>query len=90
MFNLFKRHNKNYNPIITTAPSADLKNVKGINTLVIVEGCSNDACVEPTKRLVGWGSRCLTADMAKQGISKHINTYKCDKFEECRGKRDIY
>ena len=41
MFNLFKRHNKNYNPIITTTPSADLKNANGVNTLVIAEGCKS-------------------------------------------------
>lgn len=40
MFNLFKRHNKNYNPIITTTPPTDLKNIKGVNTLVIAEGCN--------------------------------------------------
>ena len=55
MFNLFKRHNKNYNPIITTTPPTDLKNIKGVNTLVIAEGCSDDACAEPSKRLIGWG-----------------------------------
>ena len=58
MFNLFKRHNKNYNPIITTTPPTDLKNIKGVNTLVIAEGCSDDACAEPSKRRIGWGFVC--------------------------------
>lgn len=89
MFNLFKRHNKNYNPIITTTPPADLQNVKGVNTLVIAKGCNNDACVEPSKRLIGFGTRYVTADMAKRGISRHINTYACDKFDECRGECGI-
>ena len=44
MFDLFKKHNKNYNPIITTTPSADLKNANCVNTLVIAEGCNNYAC----------------------------------------------
>ena len=68
----------------------DLSKRHNINTVIITEGCIDDACVEPTKRLVGWGSRCRTADMVKQGISKHINYYKCDKFEECRGKCGLY
>ena len=26
----------------------------------------------------------------KQGKSKHFNTYKCDRFEKCRGKCGVY
>lgn len=92
MFNLFKRHNKNYNPIITTTPSADLKNANGVNTLVIAEGCNNDACTELSKKLIGWGSYAgaTAIERIKQGKSKHFNTYKCDRFEECRGKCGVY
>ena len=74
MLTLFKRRNKNHNR-------------EGVNTLVIA--CSNDACVEPSKRLIGFGTRYVTPDMVKRGISRHINTYTCDKFDECRGKCGI-
>lgn len=92
MLNLFKRHNKNYNPIITTTPPTDSKNIKGVNTLVIAEGCSDDACAEPSKRRIGWGSYtgATAIERIKQGKSKHFNTYKCDRFEECRGKCGVY
>ena len=93
MFNLFKRHNKNYNAIITTTtPSADLKNANGVNTLVIAEGCNNDACTESSKKLIGWGSYAgaTAIERIKQGKSKYFNTYKCDRFEECRGKCGVY
>ena len=92
MFNLFKRHTKNYNSIITTLPPADSKNIKGANTLVIAEGCRDDACVEQSKKSVGWGSYAgVTAiERIKQGKIKHFNTYTCDRFEECRGKCGVY
>ena len=92
MFNLFKRHNKNYNPIITTTPPADLKGANGVNILVIAEGCNNDDCTESSKKLIGWGSYAgaTAIERIKQGKSKHFNTYKCDRFEECRGKCGVY
>ena len=58
--------------------------------LILKASCRNDACTEPSKRLVGGGfyndGGAITIESIKQGKSKHFNTYKCDKFEECRNK----
>ena len=65
------------------------KNKSVANPPLILKGsCINDSCTEPSKRLVGWGSYggATAIERIKQGKSKHFNTYKCDKFEECRNK----
>lgn len=91
MFNLFKKNNKNYIPIINITPD-DLKNIKGVNTLIITESCTDDDCVEPSKKRIGWGSYAgkTAIERIEQGKSKHFNTYKCDRFEECHGKCGVY
>ena len=80
MFNLFKKHNKNYNPIITATPLADLKGANGVNTLVIAEGCNNDACTESSKKLIGWGS--YAGATALERIKQGNTDCHCDNVDQ--------
>lgn len=81
ILNANKRHNSILKNIVL---SEKLPN----NTLVI-QGCKNDICPEPSKKKIGQGS--YAGDTAKeriiQGKSKHFNIYTCDKFKtgKCNG-----
>ena len=47
------------------------------NGVIIIKHCMDDECIEPTKRLTGWGSRVPnTEEYIKYG--KHYNIYHCD------------
>lgn len=47
--------------------------------------CQNDICNEPTKTLIGYGTRKLAEEEIEQGQEKHINFYSCEKYKtgEC-------
>lgn len=60
------------------------KDNKLVNTLVLnTYECNDDKCTEPSKKLIGWGTRYVTKDEIMQGVSKHVNFYTCENSENC-------
>lgn len=61
-----------------------------MNGPLVITYCSDDACEEPSKKLIGWGSRILTKELIQAGIGKHVNFYACDKCQtptECSNRK---
>ena len=49
---------------------------------------SKKISIKLERKTILWKLKILLSkeDMIKQGISKHINVYKCDKIKECQGR----
>lgn len=53
------------------------------NSFIIAEGCNNNSCKEPSKRIIGRGTYAgaEALERIKQGKSLHTYTYQCDNLQ---------